>query len=173
MTAAIPPAPLSRIDTLKPEEFLSEPAVRTPPAIDLRGSRLRRCDWYRTACNQELRSNPKEEFSSFELAAVCSVEAEDNYVLVRHRYGSCLLRDSISEVSDKLAPRGFVRIHRSVLINPAFIEEIRPQSTGTDRLKVRGGKEYIVTRNLQDEHKIFGRVLGNDPGAEYVKGIAA
>ncbi len=42
------------------------------------------------------------------------VEAEGNYVLLRRDAASDLLRESISAITEKLKPHGFVRIHRSV-----------------------------------------------------------
>jgi DNA-binding LytR/AlgR family response regulator len=52
-------------------------------------------------------------------------------------------------VAQKLEPHGFIRIHRSVLVNASFVEEIRPQPTGEYGLRVKGGKEYTVTRTYK------------------------
>ena len=59
---------------------------------------------------------------------------------------SYLLRESISRVAEKLKPYGFIRIHRSALVNTSFVAEIKPYSTGKCSLRVKGGKEYAVTR---------------------------
>jgi DNA-binding LytR/AlgR family response regulator len=61
---------------------------------------------------------------------VVAVLAEGNYVLLQQESVSYLLRESISVVAEKLEPFGFIRIHRSVLVNAAFVEEIKPYSTG-------------------------------------------
>jgi two-component system LytT family response regulator len=57
-------------------------------------------------------------------------------------------------MAEKLKPYGFIRIHRSVLVNASFVEEIQPWPTGEYGLRVKGGKEYTVTRtykkNLKD-----------------------
>ena len=91
-------------------------------------------------------------------AEVSIVEAEGNYVLLQERSGSHLLRESISVVADKLAPYGFVRIHRSVLVNAAFVEEIQPWNTGEYILRIRGGKEYTVTRTYKKNLKSLARL---------------
>jgi DNA-binding LytR/AlgR family response regulator len=52
-------------------------------------------------------------------------------------------------VAQKLEPHGFIRIHRSVLVNASFVEEIRPHPTGEYGLRVKGGKEYTVTRTYK------------------------
>ena len=82
-------------------------------------------------------------FDAFELIAV---EAQGNYVLLQRQTCSHLCRRSISKVEETLAPYGFVRIHRSVLINSAHVEEVRSLLTGELRVRVRSGKTYTVGR---------------------------
>jgi DNA-binding LytR/AlgR family response regulator len=80
---------------------------------------------------------------------VIAVQAEGNYVLLQREGGSYLLRESISEMAEKLEPYGFIRIHRSVLVNASFVEEIQPCQTGEYELRVKGGKQYTVTRTYK------------------------
>jgi DNA-binding LytR/AlgR family response regulator len=80
------------------------------------------------------------------LGDVVSVQAKGKYVSFQQTAGCYLLRESISVVAERLETRGFIRIHRSVLVNTTFVEEIRPVSTGKYSLRVAGGKEYTVTR---------------------------
>jgi DNA-binding LytR/AlgR family response regulator len=40
-----------------------------------------------------------------------------------------------------------------VLVNRAFVEEIQPWSTGEYILRIRGGKEYTVTRTYKKNMK--------------------
>ncbi|MGD1021655.1 MAG: LytTR family DNA-binding domain-containing protein [Candidatus Sulfotelmatobacter sp.] len=80
---------------------------------------------------------------------VVSVHAEGNYVLLKKESGSYLLRESVSDVASKLEPYGFIRIHRSVLVNASFVEEIRPLPTGDYGLRIRSGEEYTVTRTYK------------------------
>jgi two-component system LytT family response regulator len=80
---------------------------------------------------------------------VVAVQAEGNYVSLCRESISHLLRESISVVAEKLEPYGFIRIHRSVLVNASFVEEIRPYPTGEYGLRVKGGKEYTVTRTYK------------------------
>ena len=93
-------------------------------------------------------------------ANVIAVEAERNCVLLQQTSGSCLLRESISAMEEKLAPYGFVRIHRSVLINSAFVHEIQPWPTGEYVLRVKGPseqKEYTVTRAYKKNLKLLAK----------------
>jgi two-component system LytT family response regulator len=85
------------------------------------------------------------------------VQAEGNYVLLQQQTGSYLLRESISTIAENLKPYGFVRIHRSVLVNASFVQEIRPCATGEYELRVRGGKGYTVTRTYKKNLKALAR----------------
>ena len=87
------------------------------------------------------------------LGDVISVQAKGKCVWLQQNASSYLLRESISVVAEKLKAHGFIRIHRSVLVNTSFVEEIRPLSTGEYRLRVEGGKEYTVTRTYKTNLK--------------------
>jgi DNA-binding LytR/AlgR family response regulator len=56
-------------------------------------------------------------------------------------------------VAEKLKPYGFIRIHRSALVNASFVIEIKPYSTGKCGLRVKGGKEYAVTNGYKKNLK--------------------
>jgi DNA-binding LytR/AlgR family response regulator len=96
-------------------------------------------------------------------ADVVTVEAQGNYVLLRRMSGTDLLRESMSAVAEKLRPYGFVRIHRSVLINASFVEEIHPWTTGEYVLRIKGGKEFNVSRTYKKNlHSIAPLWFGTD-----------
>jgi DNA-binding LytR/AlgR family response regulator len=82
-------------------------------------------------------------------ADLIAVEARGNYVLLHRRSTSHKLRESIVAMEGKLNPYGFVRIHRSVLVNGALVEEIQPSSTGEYLIRVSGGREYTATRTYK------------------------
>lgn len=87
-------------------------------------------------------------------ADLIAVEANGNYVRLYLESTSYELRESIATMEVKLSPYGFVQIHRSVLVNAAWVEELQPRPAGQYVLRVRGGRQYTVTRtykeNLQD-----------------------
>jgi two-component system LytT family response regulator len=88
-----------------------------------------------------------------DLTEIVAVEAEGNYVSLRHRPNPYLLRESLSSMAEKLKPYGFIRIHRSVVVNISAVEEIQPLPTGEYRLRVKGGEQYLVTRTYKDNLK--------------------
>lgn len=80
---------------------------------------------------------------------VVAVEARGNYSVLLCTSSSHRLRESITSLEVTLNAHGFVRIHRSVLVNAALVEEIQPWPTGEYALRVKGGKEYTVTRTYK------------------------
>jgi two-component system, LytTR family, response regulator len=78
-----------------------------------------------------------------------SAKAEGNYVLLQLRNGSHLLREQISVLADKLRPYGFIRIHRSVLINTSYVSAMEPLFTGEYLLRMKDGVEFNVTRTYK------------------------
>jgi DNA-binding LytR/AlgR family response regulator len=80
---------------------------------------------------------------------ITSVEANGNYVLLQQKAGSYLLRETIAEIAVKLKPHGFIRIHRSVLVNSKFVESIQPGVGSEYVLRTKTGKDYHVTRTYR------------------------
>jgi two-component system LytT family response regulator len=81
---------------------------------------------------------------------VLAVVAQGNYVLLELPCGSHCLRESISAVAEKLEAYGFVRIHRSVLVNRLWVEEICQDSSGKPSVCLKGGKEFTVSRTFRN-----------------------
>jgi DNA-binding LytR/AlgR family response regulator len=91
------------------------------------------------------------------LRDVVSVQAMGKCVCLQRNASSYLSHESISVVAEKLETHGFIRIHRSVLVNTLFVEEIWPLSTGEYCLRVTGGKEYTVTRTYKRNLKFLAQ----------------
>lgn len=84
---------------------------------------------------------------------IVAVKAEGNYVSLHHRPHHYLVHESLSSMADKLKPYGFIRIHRSVLVNISAVEEIQPLVTGEYKLRLRDGREYLATRTYKHNLK--------------------
>jgi two-component system response regulator LytT len=89
---------------------------------------------------------------------VVAIEARGNNVMLQRGQSWYLLRESISVVAEKLEVHGLIRIHRSVLVNASCVEEIIPLSTGEYSLRVKGGKEYTVTRTYKENLKCLAEI---------------
>jgi len=128
--------PLSRVDAANLMRVLRQLEVlakRQPPRIAFKA---------------------KGSIQILDLADILAVQAEGNYVSLRRRTSPHLVHESLSSMAEKLKPYGFIRIHRSVVVNISAVDQIQPLPTGEYRLRVKGGKEYLVTRtykrNLRD-----------------------
>jgi hypothetical protein len=126
------------------------------------------------AVNSQLRGSSQRQSTKIAIKAngrivfidpddVIAVESEGNYVSLQRRTDSYLLRESISVMAEILKPYGFVRIHRSVLVNSSFVEQIESRPTGAYGLRAKGGKEYTVTRTYRNNLKSLATTwIGTD-----------
>lgn len=81
-------------------------------------------------------------------ASVAALRAEGHYTLI-HRGGETLFCPwSISEAEERLAPTGFLRVHRSFLINPAHVARFeRTKDSGHCLFEGEAGLRVPVSRN--------------------------
>ena len=66
-----------------------------------------------------------------DLADIVAVQAAGNYVSLQHRPNPYLVHESLSSMAEKLKPYGFIRIHRSVVVNISAVEVIQPYRLGS------------------------------------------
>jgi DNA-binding LytR/AlgR family response regulator len=110
---------------------------------------LRRLDDIAKRQTPRIAFKAKGSILLLDVADILAVQAEGNYVSLQHRLNPYLVHESLSSMAEKLKPYGFIRIHRSVVVNISTVEEIQPLPTGEYRLRVKGGKEYLVTRTYK------------------------
>src|SRR5215472_3052188 len=53
---------------------------------------------------------------------VVVAKAQGNYVALVHKCGAYLVRETMATAEQKLSPLGFVRIHRSILVNTNLVK---------------------------------------------------
>ena len=76
------------------------------------------------------------------------IEAEDYYVNVHARHRSTLARIPLKNLADGLDDR-FVRVHRSAIVNVAYVREVEPLASGDQRLVLSDGTELRVSRTYR------------------------
>ena len=86
---------------------------------------------------------------------VAVAKAQGNYVALLHKSGSYLVRETMATAEQKLTPLGFVRIHRSILVNTTLVKDLRRDNTGTYVLRTIDGGEYPVGRAFKDNLKVI------------------
>lgn len=87
-----------------------------------------------------LQSNANDDPQSMSCTLVA--EAADNYVRVHANRKPHVVRQTLQQLEESLSPRGFVRLHRSAIVNITRIQEIQPWFRG----------EYVVL--MQDGTKV-------------------
>ena len=95
----------------------------------------------------------REGIRLLRLEDVICLLAEQKYTTVRHLGGDDLIEDSLRSLEAELGDR-FVRIHRSALVNRAFIEAVERDAEGRHLIRLRGiGEPMQVSRRLVTELK--------------------
>jgi two-component system LytT family response regulator len=79
------------------------------------------------------------------------IEGKGNYVRVHAGDESNLLRTSLTALLDELDPTGFVRIHRSIIVNLDRIREVQPWVGGDYVAILRDGRQLKVSRTYRDQ----------------------
>jgi len=77
------------------------------------------------------------------------IEADGDYVSVHVGNKTWLMRDTIAAVELRLALSGFVRIHRSTLVNAERVKELQPQDKGEYTVVLHDGTELKLTRHYR------------------------
>lgn len=91
-------------------------------------------------------------------SAVRYVQAQGDYVRLFTATGSHLVRVPMATLEDRWAPAGFVRIHRSTLVNLAHVSEVRQGHGKLSLVLAPDGTELAVARRHARE--VREQVLG-------------
>jgi two-component system, LytTR family, response regulator len=93
------------------------------------------------------------------LADIDWIEADRDYVSVHVGSKIWLMRETIAALELRLALSGFVRIHRSTLVNADRVKELRPRDKGEYTVVLNDGTELKLTRNYRASVE---RLVGSD-----------
>ena len=74
-------------------------------------------------------------------------QADGDYIRVFSDNKSYLIRKKISELSKELDPSSFQRIHRSYIINLAFVQELCPKTNGDYKVVLINGASVKMSRS--------------------------
>ena len=82
------------------------------------------------------------------------VESDGDYVRIHTASAAHFTRMKLADLERRLAPEGFVRIHRSRLVNLAQVAEFRPLSRGASVVVMKSGARldasYACLKEIQD-----------------------
>ena len=91
--------------------------------------------------------------------------AQGDYVRLHTATGDPLVRMSLSALEQRWADSGFVRIHRSVLVNLAHVDEMRLGSPRPE-VVVAGTELPVSRRHLPDVRQRLRRTHQGEPGGD-------
>lgn len=75
------------------------------------------------------------------------LEATGNYVTLHTQGAPHVLRTTLSQLGSQLNPAHFVRIHRSLVVNVAYIQELRPWAHGEYLITLHSGAHLTSSRS--------------------------
>jgi len=81
------------------------------------------------------------------------IESAGNYVNLHSRGRIYPLRGTLTSIAERLAPAGFSRIHRGLVVNHKAIDHISLQSSGDGEVQLRCGKLLNLSRRYRDAFK--------------------
>jgi two-component system LytT family response regulator len=88
------------------------------------------------------------------------IEAAGDYVYLHVKNKKHLIRTTVSDFSNKLNPREFQRIHRSVIINLNRISEMQGSDHGEFRVILKDGRQLKMSRTYRESlEKALGTAL--------------
>jgi DNA-binding LytR/AlgR family response regulator len=77
------------------------------------------------------------------------LEAAENYVNLHVRGRVYPLRSTMAAILERLDPQLFVRVHRSFIVNLAFLEKIEPVESGDAKLLLKNGNRIPCSRRYR------------------------
>lgn len=89
---------------------------------------------------------------------VIAVGAYGNYVRLHTPRGVYELRETMTNLWGKLDPARFARVHRSFILNLAYVQDVGPKDSASSVITMSNGMEVPVGPNYRDE---AGRLVKN------------
>ncbi len=85
-----------------------------------------------------------------DVSQVMSVVAARKHVVVHTMVGDFTVREPIRSLADKLDPRNFVRIHRSIIVNRRHVKSTASAESGSNLVTLSDGSQHPVGPNYRD-----------------------
>jgi two-component system LytT family response regulator len=79
------------------------------------------------------------------------IEAEDNYVLLHCGKDAYILRQTLSNIQNRLDPDIFIRVHRSAIVNIEALRELRLGFDGAYGVELKNGTKLRLSRGYREE----------------------
>jgi two-component system LytT family response regulator len=127
-------------------EVTGRPALRLDEALDARAGELGDAPLAFRDGQRIVRVLPAE---------ICWIDAAGDYMCIHTDRETHVLRATMRELEQRLDPRRFPRIHRSILVNAARVTALRPHHNGEYFLTLDSGQELKLSRSYRDRLALF------------------
>jgi two-component system, LytTR family, response regulator len=77
------------------------------------------------------------------------IGAEGNYVRLSTASETHLLRETMAHLEERLDPRGFLRVHRSFIVNLKYVKEVRKEVSGDSVVIMDSGHRVALGRSYR------------------------
>lgn len=128
----------------KVERVLGEKGAR-PPVQDLVKQLTAALQQQAPAYPERLSSKIGDKIEFIDLARVTHIYAEDKLTFAATAAKQYVIDPTIAELESKLDPRRFVRIHRSTIVNVAFVQELYALFAGRMVIRLKDEKKTELT----------------------------
>jgi DNA-binding LytR/AlgR family response regulator len=138
---------------------------RAREALESRQARRRLAEAAEQLASLKQRPQPSEEPHLWlrkgsgrvrvDVARIDWVSAEGECVRFHSGDESFLERQGLGQVAQRLEPLGFVRIHRSTVVNAGSVEALKRTRWGSLELRLKNGAELRVSRSFQPAVKML------------------
>jgi two-component system LytT family response regulator len=83
------------------------------------------------------------------------IESAGNYAIIHVGRDTHVLRETLTELDQRLAPARFMRISRSTIVNIDRIRELRSNGSGGHEMVLADGVKLPITRGIREvQHKL-------------------
>ena len=100
----------------------------------------------------------KDQISIVSVDLIDWIESAGDYVYVHAQAQKHLVRETLVSLEDRMDPRKFVRIHRSVIVNIEQITMLRPNEHGDYDVILKSGVKLKLSRTYRPH---FEQMTGN------------
>lgn len=83
------------------------------------------------------------------------IESAGNYVVLHAGKENHVVRETMAALEQKLDPKQFLRLSRSVLVNVDQIKELQPLFKGEHAVLLHNGKQLTMTRGLREVQELL------------------
>jgi len=107
------------------------------------------------AFGQTAGSPPPEKVSVVYGQHIHYIEAADNYLMLHTAKENHVVQETLTSIEEKLDPKQFLRINRSMLVNLEQIKELQPLFKGDHAVVLLSGKQLTMTRGIREVQEVL------------------